>query len=243
MKQLELRTYTRQEIAEITGRKPDSKNFARDAKGDLDKWGYKYEYSPKAVLITKRPETAEERLKEIMVREFALDIQIDVRSFARFISLLLVYEPFSAMPWDERVNTIEYWFGMSVSKETMRSWTGKLEKSGYINKTRADRAFWRTGKDPTTGKRMRTQVDEENDEDFHLYKERQKELINGFLNEGINRSDAWKSTFSQLWAEFDCCYYACSRLILNGFDTARIIELSTEICGITTYRDDGEEAQ
>ena len=44
MKQLELRTYTRKEIAEITGYEITNSNFSRNVKGTLMKWGYVFQY-------------------------------------------------------------------------------------------------------------------------------------------------------------------------------------------------------
>ena len=54
MEQLEVRSYERQEIAEIMGLKIGSHNFLRDVKIRLDAWGYDYE-TPRggAIIITR----------------------------------------------------------------------------------------------------------------------------------------------------------------------------------------------
>ena len=44
MKQLELRTYTRKEIAKIPGYEITNSNFSRNVKGTLMKWGYTFQW-------------------------------------------------------------------------------------------------------------------------------------------------------------------------------------------------------
>lgn len=73
MKQLELKKYTRQEIADALNLNKSSSNFKRDVENKLSKWGYDYIYTRAAVTITKRPESADERLKELLIRELHLD--------------------------------------------------------------------------------------------------------------------------------------------------------------------------
>ena len=73
MTQLEARFYPRSEIAEITGRDPaDSKHFKRNIENTLSKWGYGFDYMREGVTITHIPSTPEERLKEILVREYSV---------------------------------------------------------------------------------------------------------------------------------------------------------------------------
>jgi hypothetical protein len=40
----------------------------------LNKWGYSYNYSRKGWEITQVPQTAKERLTEILLREYGLDV-------------------------------------------------------------------------------------------------------------------------------------------------------------------------
>ena len=62
MKQLEARFYSLDELAEAIDRKRDS-HFAGNAKADLTKWGYEWEWkNGRGVVITKVPQTAKERL-------------------------------------------------------------------------------------------------------------------------------------------------------------------------------------
>ena len=78
MQQLEARFYTRSEIADITKAKlSDSKHFKRNAENTLTKWGYGYEWTKYGATITHIPTTPEERLQEILIRQFHVDIQVD----------------------------------------------------------------------------------------------------------------------------------------------------------------------
>ena len=107
MQQLECRFYPRQEIAEALSVNPkDSKHFAERVKTTLDKWGYEYEYSRSGVEITGKPETAEERLREILIRKLNLDVQIDAYAFACFICAFTDIGSFDSMPWEERAELI-----------------------------------------------------------------------------------------------------------------------------------------
>jgi len=90
MEQLELRTYSREEISEITGISTASGHFARDVKNRLSRWGYEYSYNPKRVKIEKKPETAKEKLYEYMQRELGLSVQIEAEPFAWFLWLLIL---------------------------------------------------------------------------------------------------------------------------------------------------------
>ena len=79
MEQLEKRFYPREELAEIAGLDIHGHNFSAQMKSYLERWGYGYEFVPrKGFLITKIPETAEEKLVELLRRVFHVDTQIGV---------------------------------------------------------------------------------------------------------------------------------------------------------------------
>ena len=86
MEQLELRFYTRQEIADaLSVNIKDSNHFKRNVEAKLRHWGYGYEYSRSGVQITRRPETAEERLAEILYRHYEINVQTNPTAFACFM--------------------------------------------------------------------------------------------------------------------------------------------------------------
>lgn len=230
MKQLELRFYSRQEIAETTGRSINSSHFARDVKSDLTKWGYDYTYNRNGVLINKAPETAKEKLVELMLRRFDLDVQVDVKAFGCFFFLLLTDKSFDCMPWAERAKTIWDTFQISICEKTLRNWTAALIKGEHIYKSTDDRIYWRTAK--LNGLSIRESIDAETDADYISYKERQHQLFEEFSNSNRAKGDIWKDVYSSLWSEFGCCYYACPRFILNGIsdEIDEIEKLVTEIC-------------
>ncbi len=228
MKQLEVRFYSLDELAMEIGRKRDS-HFAGNAKNDLTKWGYEWEWKKRrGVTITKRPETAQEKLAEIMNRRFGLDIQVLVYPFACFMWMLLTMDEFDSMPWPVREEEIEFWYGIKISERTLRRWSARLLATDSLHKGE-DSTTWRTSR--CNGEVSRELVDD-NDADYIRYKSRRSALITEYMNHGLTKSKAWGEAFKQLWREFGCCYYHCSRLMLNGIqeDINEIVELATQIC-------------
>ena len=234
MEQLEKREYTRTELAEVTGRSLKSSHFARDIQDDLTKWGYGFEWLPRrGVRITRIPETAEERLAEMMMRYFGLDIQVETRAFACFLYLMLVMEEFQCMPWPEREVEIWYQFDVSIAESTLRRWASRLLAGDHLHKIECDGVYWQTSK--YEGEVFRKPIDAATDEGYARYKARQRELIDEYLDLGLPKSKAWSEAFKQLWREFECCYYRCPRFVLNGISSEMIGELCdivVEICEI-----------
>ena len=118
MEQLELRFYTRQQIAEILSvNLQDSNHFKRNVESTLSKWGYAYQYSTPGVTIKSKPETAEERLKEILIRVLKLDVQINPYDFACFLTAFSDIDGFANMPWDKRAEILENVYNVKVAPE------------------------------------------------------------------------------------------------------------------------------
>ena len=126
MKQLECRKYSREEIAEILSIPVKDSHFARNVKQTLDKWGYKYNYTRTAVTITDKPQTAQERLKELLIRGLKVNIQTDSYEFSCFLYELAKSDEFQSMPWGKRVDVLLEKYGVSVSEKTLRNWCAHL---------------------------------------------------------------------------------------------------------------------
>lgn len=234
MKQLEKRLYSRTELADITGRNPASGHFARDVRDDLTKWGYTFNWlRGQGASITRIPTTARERLAEIMIRQFGLDIQVDVYAFACFLYLILTMEEFACMPWAEREYEIWQQFEVSIAESTLRRWASRLLEGDNLHKDKSTRIYWRTTK--FEGLSIREPIDAETDEDYIRYKTRRGELITEYTQMGLDKSKVWKETFKQLWGEFGCCYYACPRFTINAIGDEHI----DEICDIVAEICDG----
>lgn len=240
MKQLEKKFYSRTEIADVLDvNVNDNKHFKRNVENKLQKWGYGYEYSRKGVEITKQPSTAEEKLAEIIVRKYEMDIQIDVYGFACFISLLMEDEEFRAMPWTEREKVMTEEMGVSISFETMRKWCAKLIGKNMITKS-ADKSYW--GTTVVDGEKVRFAVsgDEAAELQMAEYMTCRKQFVEDYISNALAsgrkdyntvKSEAWSNAFKELWAKFHTCYYGCSTLMLNAFgdETVEIYELVNEI--------------
>ena len=220
MQQLEQRFYSRQEIAtELNLNINDNKHFKRNAENKLINWGYSFESSPrKGILITRIPTTANEKLSEILIREYDLDIQIDTYAFACFITAFQDVENFSAMPWTERADILKEFYAVDVTDRTLKSWANKLFKTGTFAKS-DEKVFWSTTIN-AYGQKIRQWIDEESDEHEEMLKyfNRRKQLVSNYMSEGKSRSEAWTEANKTVWCEYGCCYYSCKTIMPGAFD-------------------------
>lgn len=239
MEQLQMRSYSRQEIAKILQVNiNDNRHFKRNVTSKLDSWGYKYNYSKNVVEITEQPQSAIDKLKEIFIREYDLDIRTNAYDMACFIVMLMAYEDFQSMPWEERVKELENTYGVSVTSRTLQNWYSRLLKRNMVASTKYDKTCWVTFY-LESGK-VRMFVDETLEQGRKKYFDRRKELIKEYRNnaysanrqdsENINK-EAWTYALKKLWEEFHCCYYYCGSIYLNaiGDYAQEIFELVEEI--------------
>lgn len=247
MKQLELRSYPRAEIAEVLSVNiNDSRHFKRNVENKLTKWGYGFHYSTLAVEILTKPETPEERLAEILYRGYGIDIQIFPEQFAYFIAAFTDIEGFNSMPWGERAAAYYDYYGIYVSEKTLRNWCSQLIARGVIVKVGGS-TKWRTYFEGN--RKIREPIDEIDEVEMQNYFERRSELFKeynkSFLDSGMSpkeaRMVAWKNAYQALWAEYSCCYYYCKDFSLSAFsfneiDTREIYELVAEIAAAAPPR-------
>ena len=225
MEQLELRFYTRPEIAQaLSVNIKDTDHFAERVKDRLKKWGYGFHYiNRQGVEILSKPETPEERLAEILYRGYGIDIQINAEQFACFIAAFTDIEGFAGEPWDKRLKLYNEYYGYSFSDHrTLRSWCSQLIERGVIAKD-ACSAKWRTYY--ADGKKIQEPIEDIDEVEMESYFQRRGELFKekyiamlerGFPP-GAARKAAWKQTYVDLWAEFQCCFYYCKGFNLTSF--------------------------
>ena len=244
MKQLELRYYTRQEIAEVLSvNLQDSSHFKRNVETTLSKWGYSYQYSTLGVTITRIPESAEERLKEILIRVLKLDVQIDPYDYSCFLTAFSDIDGFTNMPWDKRAEVLENVYNVKVCSRTLRNWCAILIHLNLIQKN-GEKVFWKT--EYCNGMKQQTIVTDSEQTQMRDYFRQMSDLVTeeyqNALNYGLSpkeaKQEAWKRTYRQLWHEFNCCYYSCKGFHFNALsDLDRktmldIFELTRELVGI-----------
>lgn len=242
MENLELRYYSRQELAEILGIDSKSKHFARDVKTTLDKWGYKYDkYSCKGLRIIEKPEGAEARLNEIFNRALNIDIRTEIYAMACFLMMIGCYEEFQSMPWATRSEELYKEFGVRVDERTLRNWANKLIRRELIFKSGYDKTAWISYK--INGETYREMITGNDDleADMRKYYKKRTEYRNEYRQREIlenNRDDyekinseSWSYAMCKLWEEFHCCYYYCGSYYLNalGEYALEIYELVEEI--------------
>lgn len=240
MKQLELRTYPRAEIAEILSLNlKDSSHFKRNVENKLSKWGYGFCYSTAAVEITSKPEAPEERLSEILYRGYGIDVQVNPILFACFIAAFFDIKDFNSTAWGNREKEYRKYYGYYVNQRTMKNWCKQLMNRGVIVRTEGYTA-WRTYFE--NGRKIREPIEEIDKVEMQNYYERRSELFkDNYISELERgkplkeaRAEAWRTTYKDLWAEFQCCFYYCKYFVLSGFsyndvDVWEIYELSREI--------------
>ena len=244
MQQLECKTYSRIEIAELLSVNPkDSKHFKRNIETKLQNWGYGYEYNTQSILITSKPETPEAKLREILIRQLNLDIQIHTKAFACFICAFTDIEGFASMPWGNRELILQQRYNVNVTERTLRNWSAVLIRNEYLAKSE-ERTFWKTemcGRD-----KLRTPVPED-DPRMAEYFLRKSELLREYAAPAPEDKElVWKQTMKQLWSEFNCCYYSCKSFSFNAFDPAisgclfEIHELTRELIAPPPLRNQKE---
>lgn len=224
MQQIEVRNYSRTEMAELLKVEITDTHFSRKVQSILTKWGYSFLYSRKAIEITAAPSTAQERLNELLIREFDLDIRIDIGKFATFVYLLMD-EEFSSMPFGERANVMQQDYNIEVSEITLKRWYKKLVDYNVVETDRLRKTYWVSMY--VDGQKTRMKVDED-DEGKIKYENRRRKLAEKNIKDGMNKADAYSSANLTCWKEFKCCYYSCNTIILNAFNQ-QFFELAEEV--------------
>ena len=131
MIRLEKRAYSREEISEITGiprvyqSGNANGNFISRVRERLENWHYSVE-TPRggAVIITGQPETALNRLHEIMMRKLDFDVQVRPRDFACFMHFMMTVPDADCMPMDERLDyaiILMYLYAVGLDNPHMRA--------------------------------------------------------------------------------------------------------------------------
>ena len=240
MEQLELRSYSRTEIAEVLSVNiKDSRHFKRNVENKLSKWGYGFRYESAAVEILSKPETPSERLSEILCRGYGINIQIFPEQFACFIAAFTDIEGFDSMPWAERAAAYYSYYGICVNEKTLRNWCSQLIDRNVISQMGGS-TKWRTYFEGN--RKIREPIQEIDEVEMESYFERRGEIFKGNyiaeLERGLPpreaRIAAWKETYADLWGEFNCCFYYCKSFTLTAFsfndvDVREIYELAREI--------------
>ena len=216
-----MRFYSRKELAEILSVNiNDSKHFADNVKAKLRKWGYGFEYvRAKGAVITSIPTTAEERLAEIMIRQYDLDVQISPYAFSCFVTAFSDIEGFDSMPWGERAKAYYSYSGILVDERTLRNWCSRLMRQGAVSK--ADEVtYWKT--EFIHGIKVRSQVQRE---ETLAYYARRSEIVQEEMEQNLSlgmskkeaAKDAWAQAYGILWNELHCCYYSCRTFMFSAF--------------------------
>ena len=238
---MEKRFYSKKELAEITGyRIEDVNHFKRNVESALSKWGYRSDWVRGfGAIITKIPETPEERLKEILIRQFHVDIQVDMYAFACFVTAFTDIEGFACMPWAERETEYFNYSGIYVEQATLSNWSKNLFEQGIMMKGEAG-SFWRTDV-LQDGSKVRTQVTAEEAQSFFKRRSMLIEHNRLFLSCVVNMTPkekeqaAWSDAYRVLWKEYKCCYYSCKTFSFAAFTEqgllAEVYELTREISG------------
>lgn len=229
MKQLELRTYSREEIADVLNVNiKDTNHFKRNVENKLNNWGYSYKYSRRQFEILRAPTTANERLSEIMQRAYGMDIRIDTIAFASFLYSLVVFPEFIAMPWEERSKFLEEEFGICISDRTLRSWCAKFIESGYIVKDESYKVRWITGY--YDGEKYREVIDEDDitmKEYADKYQQEKQKLLKKYKD--LPPKEKWENVIREMWDKYHCCIYYCKGLQLSAWDNQMDMETLQEV--------------
>lgn len=229
MKQLELRTYSREEIADVLNVNiKDTNHFKRNVENKLNNWGYSYKYYKRQFEILRAPTSANERLSEIMQRTYGMDIRVDTVAFASFLYSLVVFPEFIAMPWEERSKFLNEEFGVKISDRTLRSWCAKFINSGYIIQDDNYKVRWVTGY--MNGEKYRDIINEEDTimkEYADRYQEEKRELLKKYKD--LPPKEKWEQVIKEMWDKHHCCIYYCKGLQFSAWDNTMDLEILQEV--------------
>ena len=218
MEQLELRTYTKQELGIILDIPVDT-HFARKVKTLLDNWGYKYKYG-KTVEIIYKPTTAIERFQEFVLRGLELDIRFNVYGFACFLDALITDIDFTAMPWAERVKVLKEDYKVEIDERTLKRWYTKLVDKNLVSKSPESVGFWMTI--IADGETHRHKI-EQDDEEWKAYWTRFYELVK-------SGEEHPKQVVNK---EFGCNFFGSKSVELNACNDFMDLKKLTDIIADT----------
>lgn len=213
MEQLETKYYSRAEIAEITGLNiADNKHFKRNLETKLSNWGYLYNYDKKGVLITKKPEKPIEKFKEIMIRKYGMNANLDFYCLAWFIYLLAYDEIFLEAPWSKKTQLLKDYYISSVSETILKKWYKVLADNEIIFRlNNPDEDYWCTFYVEGIKETEKLTYDNYLElESLENYLEAKEEVLNSGL--------LYNSAMKLLWNNCRIVYYKVKKLEWNRFN-------------------------
>lgn len=242
MEQLKKTFYSTSELAELTGAKEaDKKHFKRNVESILTKWGYGSDWvNGHGTRIIHVPEMPEERLQEILIRQFHVDIQTEMYYFACFVTAFTDIPNFDSMPWAIREKEYEKYSGKFITSRTLSKWCRQLIEHEIISKGESG-TYWKTTI-TTEHEKVREIISEAEAQEYFR---RRSELVEKCAFELLKKTPSlsleqaqrksWKSVYQNLWGEFKCCCYFCKSFRFFAWNTqgwlAEVFELTREISG------------
>lgn len=218
MEQLNTKTYSRSEIGNICGVSPSSPHFKRNVENILTKWGYSYEYSKKTFTITAKPQTPEERLREVLIRAYKVDAQVNILDFAFFIYFLLEdVDGFASMPWKARSKYLLEW-NIQIDERTIRRWTDKLLATTAVIKDKREKTYWMTYS--VDGIKYQEELIEGSKS---LY---WKEYWNCFFK---FQKEGEKEIGLAVYKKLHYCVYSCPTYLFGAFDKVQAVRTLVEL--------------
>ena len=214
MKQLEMRYYTREELSILIGVESKNQNWKRKVSNTLTNWGYDWVYGNKSFTITAKPQTAVERLSEIMMRKYDMDIRSNVYDFAVFSMCLLEdIDGFASMPWEYRAKYLLDNWNVNACEKTLRNWCKKLVDTNTVVKDKKQKTYWCSYK--VDG--VKCQEELEDGKNNLMWKKYWKTFFQ-LKEEGCN--EAALETYKQL----NYCVYSCATFAFSAFDDIGLLE-------------------
>lgn len=139
---LELRDYTKEELASILGCKPDK---ASNILVRLDRAGYKYETNNRKgknyrITITAIPG---DRFKDFCVSKLGIPAQSDFRILKTFFCKYFCEPEFQQLPYEDMERELEK-EGKKLNRQIISKWANYFIDKGWVNESTAEYTYYCT---------------------------------------------------------------------------------------------------
>ena len=210
------KAYSREEIAEFTGVSLknssgySNEHFARDINNRLSSWGYTVEKQKgKNYLVTKIPETMDERIGEILYRAYGFNKKTPIHDLGIYLCLMFNDSYFARCPCFTRENLLRE-YGVITCEKTLSSYAKKLQEHNILVKVKNPNNRWKS--EAINELKIQSEYNPDNYEEKNR-RDKYWAEFNDLKKEGLSTGEAKIA----LWGQNKICYYTPNQYHSTAF--------------------------